>query len=114
MVNPNQIKFIEDISSNYFGYFGENSFKNECVTRGMCFNKELYRMQVKQIFQLFNIKLKKSNFELNFNFNVKNKNKNKEKEIKEKEKDKDNKIDDNKLSKRENQEEKENEGKKKK
>ena len=56
MLSQNQIKCIDDISSHYFGFFGENSFKNECATRGMCFNKELYRMQAKQILQLFHIK----------------------------------------------------------
>ena len=98
MLSQNQIKCIDDISSHYFGFFGENSFKNECATRGMCFNKELYRMQAKQILQLFHIKLKKSNIELNFDLNEKKKNKNQEKE---------NKIDDNRDDKNEKNLEKE-------
>ena len=79
MLSQNQIEYIEDISSNYFGFFGENSFKNECATRGMCFNEELYKMHPKQILQLFHIKLKKSNIELNFDLNYNKKNKNQEK-----------------------------------
>ena len=102
MISPNQTKVIDDISSHYFGFFGENSFKNECVTRGICFNKELYRMHAKQILQIFNIKLKKSNIELNFDLTEKNKTKNKEKE-----KDQGNKIDDNKDDKKEKKEENE-------
>ena len=65
MLNQNQIKAVGEISSKFFGFFGENSFKQETMPRGMCFNKELYQMQPKQILQLFNIKLKKANIELN-------------------------------------------------
>ena len=94
LLSHNQIKIDEDISSNYFGFFGENSFKNACPTRGICLNKELYRMQANQILQIFTIKLKKSNIELNFDLKEKKKIKNKNQE-------KENKIDDNKDGKKE-------------
>ena len=101
MLSHNQIKCFDDISSQYFAFFGENSFKNACITRGMCFNKELYRMQAYQILQLFNIKLKKSNIELNFDLKEKKKNKNNNQG-------KENKIDDNRDNKKKEKEEKEN------
>ena len=77
MLNQNQLKAIGDISSKFFGFFGENSFKQEIMPRGICFNKELYQMQTKQILQYFNIKLKKANIELNNDLKSKKKVKNK-------------------------------------
>ena len=77
MLNQNQLKAIGDISSKFFGFFGENSFKQEIMPRGICFNKELYQMQPKQILQFFNIKLKKANIELNNDLKSKKKAKNK-------------------------------------
>jgi len=65
ILNQNQVKAIGEISSKFFGFFGENSFKQETMPRGICFNKDLYQMLPKQILQLFNFKLKKANIELN-------------------------------------------------
>ena len=45
MLNQNQLKAIGDISSKFFGFFGENSFKQEIMPRGICFNKELYQRE---------------------------------------------------------------------
>ena len=64
ILNQNQMKSVCDIPDHFFGFFGENSFKQEVEYRGTCFNKELYQMQPKQIIQLFNIKLKKYNIQL--------------------------------------------------
>ena len=77
ILNQNQMKGIQDVSSKFFGFFGENSFKQEILPRGVCFNKDLYQMQPKQILQYFHIKLKKVNFELNNNLKPKKKVKNK-------------------------------------
>ena len=77
MQNQNQLKAIGDISSKFFGFFGENSFKQDIMPRVICFNKELYQMQTKQILQYFNIKLKKANIELNNDLKSKKKVKNK-------------------------------------
>ena len=65
ILNQNQVKAIGEISSKFFGFFGENSFKQETMPRSICFNKDLYQMLPKQILQLFNFKLKKTNIELN-------------------------------------------------
>ena len=65
ILNQNLMKSVCDIPCHFFGFFGENSFKQEVEYRGASFNKELYQMQPKQIIQLFNIKLKKYNIQLN-------------------------------------------------
>ena len=99
ILNQNQMKSVCDIPDHFFGFFGENSFKQEVEYRGTCFNKELYQMQPKQIIQLFNIKLKKYNIQLNS-------------EIKEPKKvmtQKENKKDDKSDDKTENNEKKDNE-----
>ena len=105
ILNQNQIKNIGDISNHFFGYFGEYSFKNDVESRDACFNRELYQMEPRQILQLFNIKLKKSNIELNLDIKDKKttiKNKNHETDKKE------NEIGKKNIS--QNHEKKENEG----
>ena len=112
ILNQNQTQIIEDIPSHNFSFFGENTYRTDSISHGICFNQELLNMQPKQILRLFNLKLRKCNIELKYDLKEKKKNKNQEKELKENSKAK--KDDDNKKNNDEKNEKKEIEEKNKK
>ena len=73
-------KNVAEISSFSFGFFTENSYKNDIERRNICFNRELYNTKLVKLIDTFKIKLKKANINLNNDNKEKNKLKNKEKE----------------------------------
>jgi hypothetical protein len=64
----NQIQRLNEVPIKCFGIFCENYFKEIVRSRGDCFNQDLCKTNLKQILQLFNIKLKKFNIQLNKDF----------------------------------------------
>ena len=79
LYHPSDTKEAAEMSSKSFAFFGEHSYKTEMGFRNVCFNKELFETDLKQILQKFKLKLKKSN--LDFDFENKDKKKLKNKEI---------------------------------
>jgi len=97
LYHPNDTKNVPEISNKFLGFFGEHSYKNEIDLRNVIFNKELYMMDIKQIFQKFKLKLKKSNLDFDFENKEKKKSKNKEKEKELEKNNKQNKNEDNNI-----------------
>ena len=80
LFHPNDTKNVSEVSSSYLGFFGEHSYKNESDLRNAIFNKELYMIDIKQIYQKLKLKLKKSNLDCVYEDKEKKKSKNEEKE----------------------------------
>ena len=59
--HPSDIKNVAEINSNYLGFLGEHTFKNDIDLRNFALNTELYRTDIKQVLQMLKLKLKKSN-----------------------------------------------------
>ena len=78
LYNPSDTKDAAEINSKFFGFFGEHSYKIEMGCRNICFNREIYENDIKQILQKFKLKLKKSNLDFDFENKDKKKSKNKE------------------------------------
>ena len=105
LLNQNQTQIIENIPSHNFSFFGENTFRSDSLSRGICFNIELYNKNANGILHLFKIKLRKTNIELNYDLKEKKKKRNQKKELKENNLEK--KDDENKKNKDEKTEKKE-------
>ena len=102
LYHPSDTKDLPEINSNYLGFFGEYSYKNDFGFRNVLFNRELDSVNIKQIFQKFKLKLKKSNLEVIFENKEKKKPKNKEKENNNKQKEIKNDIDNIKIEQKDN------------
>ena len=74
LIQPGVSNLAAEISNNFFGFFTENSFKNDIERRNICFNKELLNMNPRQIVITFKVKLTKANINLNYDNNNKEKN----------------------------------------
>ena len=93
LYHPSDTKDLPEINSKYLGFFGEYSYKNDFGFRNVLFNRELDSVNIKQIYQKFKLKLKKSNLEIIYENKEKKKPKNKEKEKNNKQKEIKNDID---------------------
>ena len=109
LYHPSDTKEAAEMSSKSFAFFGEHSYKTEMGFRNVCFNKELFETDLKQILQKFKLKLKKSNLDFDFENKDKKKLKNNANNSNNKEiKDIDNKIENINENKTLDEKEKEN------
>ena len=102
LYHPSDTKDLPEIHSKYLGFFGEYSYKNDFGFRNVFFNRELNSTNIKQIYQKFKLKLKKSNLDFIYENKEKKKSKNKEEEKNNKQLQNKNDVDNIKLEQKEN------------